>query len=123
MTDEELIAMARLAQRDERKSTGALYGHLASRIEALTAQRSEQSSLKTQDVIAWEKLPDWVEWVARDMDGCVRSWKDQPEVRSTKWMPPYPSYPPIRIDDFPGIVRIGTCDWKDSKQRRPKVRE
>jgi hypothetical protein len=37
MTDEELIAMARLAQRDERKSTGALYGHLASRIEALTA--------------------------------------------------------------------------------------
>jgi hypothetical protein len=35
MSDEELIAMARLAQRDERKSTGALYGHLASRIEAL----------------------------------------------------------------------------------------
>jgi hypothetical protein len=28
-----------------------------------------------------------------------------------------------RIDDFPGIVQIGTVDWKDSKQRRPKVRE
>jgi hypothetical protein len=38
MTDEELIAMARLAQRDERMSTGALYGDLADRIEALTEQ-------------------------------------------------------------------------------------
>ena len=38
MTDEELIAMARLAQRDERMSTGALYGDLAARIEALTAK-------------------------------------------------------------------------------------
>jgi hypothetical protein len=75
---------------------------------------------KTQDVIAWDRLPDWVEWVARDMDGCVWSWKDQPEVRSTKWMSQYPSYPSTRIDDFPGIVQIGTCDWKDSKQRRPR---
>lgn len=38
MTNEELIAMARLAQRDERMSTGALYGDLADRIEALTEQ-------------------------------------------------------------------------------------
>jgi chromosome segregation ATPase len=38
MTDAELIAMARLAQRDERMSTGALYGDLADRIEALTKQ-------------------------------------------------------------------------------------
>ena len=38
MTDEELIAMARLAQRDERMFTGALYGDLADRIEALTEQ-------------------------------------------------------------------------------------
>jgi len=26
-----------------------------------------------------------------------------------------------RIDDFPGIVQIGTCDWTESKQRRPKT--
>ena len=39
MTDEELIAMARLAQRDERMSTGALYGDLADRIEALIEER------------------------------------------------------------------------------------
>jgi hypothetical protein len=37
--DKELIAMARLAQRDERMSTGALYGDLADRIEALIAER------------------------------------------------------------------------------------
>jgi hypothetical protein len=39
MTDEELVKMARLAQRDDRMSTGALYGDLADRIEALTKER------------------------------------------------------------------------------------
>jgi hypothetical protein len=62
---------------------------------------------KTQDVIAWEKLPDWVEWVARDMDGSVWCYEAGGAVHR-------------RIDDFPGIVQIGTCDWKDSKQRRPR---
>jgi len=62
---------------------------------------------KTQDVIAWEKLPDWVEWVARDMDGSVWCYGAGDAVHR-------------RIDGFPGIVQIGTCDWKDSKQRRPK---
>jgi hypothetical protein len=62
---------------------------------------------KTQDVIAWEKLPDWVEWVARDMDGSVWCYEAGGAVHR-------------RIDGFPGIVQIGTCDWKDSKQRRPK---
>jgi hypothetical protein len=38
MTDEELVKMARLAQRDDRMATGALYGDLADRIEALTAK-------------------------------------------------------------------------------------
>ena len=41
MTDEELIAMARLAQRDDRMSTGALYGDLADRIEELDRACSE----------------------------------------------------------------------------------
>ena len=50
MTDEELIAMARLAQRDERMSTGALYGDLADRIEALT----EQLAAARQDAKAAE---------------------------------------------------------------------
>jgi hypothetical protein len=63
---------------------------------------------KTQDVIAWEKLPEWVEWVARDMDGSVWCYEAGSAVHR-------------RIDEFPGIVmQIGTCDWKDSKQRRPR---
>jgi len=62
---------------------------------------------KTQDVIAWEKLPDWAEWVARDGDGSVWCYGARGAVHR-------------RIDDFPGIVQIGTCDWKDSKQRRPR---
>ena len=37
MTD-DLVKMARLAQRDERMSTGALYGALADRIKELEAE-------------------------------------------------------------------------------------
>jgi hypothetical protein len=68
---------------------------------------------KTQDVIAWDRLPDWVEWVARNNSG--EAWAYDAER--------FYSYNGrrIRIDDFPGIVvQIGTCDWKDSKQRRPR---
>jgi hypothetical protein len=36
---------------------------------------------KTQDVIAWEKLPDWVEWVARDSDGKVFIYDAPPDLR------------------------------------------
>jgi hypothetical protein len=67
---------------------------------------------KTQDVIAWEKLPDWVEWVARNNSGEVWAY-DAERFYSYNGRR-------IRIDDFPGIVQIGTCDWRDSKQRRPK---
>jgi hypothetical protein len=67
---------------------------------------------KTQDVIAWERLPDWVEWVARNNSGEV--WAYDAERFYTY------NGRRIRIDDFPGIVQIGTVDWKDSKQRRPR---
>jgi hypothetical protein len=62
----------------------------------------------TQDVIAWERLPAWVQWVERDEGGGVYATIDGPGSYFR------------RIDDFPGIVQIGTCDWKDSKQRRPR---
>jgi hypothetical protein len=85
----------------------------------LPAQRSEQSSLKTQDVIAWEKLPEWVEWVARDEDGWVWCYRLEPLVCTGVWSSPRAARTRC-IDDFPGIVQIGTVDWKDSKQRRPR---
>jgi hypothetical protein len=74
---------------------------------------------KTQDVIAWEKLPDRVEWVARDANGEVNGYVGEPytDGYDDQWLV-YLDY--ARIDDFPGIVQIGTCDWRESKQRRPR---
>ena len=83
----------------------------------LPAQHSEQSSLKTQDVIAWDRLPNWAEWVARDKCGEVHCHEIEPDSLPFYWISG--GYK-RRIDDFPGIVQIGTCDWKDSKQRRPR---
>jgi hypothetical protein len=74
---------------------------------------------KTQDVIAWDRLPDWVEWVARDADFEVLGHSLDPDIScdSTWWG----HGERRRIDDFPGIVlEVGTCDWRESKQRRPK---
>jgi hypothetical protein len=70
---------------------------------------------KTQDVIAWDRLPDRIEWVARDEDGAVHGSGVEPKEEYDWW-----NNIEIRIDEFPGIVQIGTCDWKDSKQRRPR---
>jgi len=76
----------------------------------------------TQDIIAWERLPAWVEWVARDRDGEVWAYDEEPECdgdefRGGGWVFESSS---LRIDDWPGIVQIGTADWQDSKQRRPR---
>ena len=76
---------------------------------------------KTQDVIAWEKLPDWVEWVARDMGGEVFCFTTEPDFEYDHWQGTVGK--DRRIDDFPGLVQVGTVDWKDSKQRRPQVRK
>jgi len=76
---------------------------------------------KTQDVIAWDRLPDWAEWVARDKGQRVFCYsKEGTDIysNSSNWV--WRDGCCVRIDDFPGIVQIGTCDWKDSKQRRPK---
>jgi hypothetical protein len=75
---------------------------------------------KTQDVIAWEKLPDRIEWVARDANGEVNGYVKEPytDGYDDQWLV-YLDY--ARIDDFPGIVvQIGTADWSESKQRRPR---
>jgi hypothetical protein len=73
---------------------------------------------KTQDVIAWDRLPDWVEWVARDEDGYVCCFQNAPYQEGDWWA--VDANDARRIDDFPGIVQIGKVDWKDSKQRRPR---
>jgi hypothetical protein len=67
---------------------------------------------KTQDVIAWERLPAWVQWVMRKEGGHVWGYDED------RWS--NLSGRNIRIDDWPGIVQIGTVDWRESKQRRPR---
>ena len=95
------------------------YPNYAYRTVPLPAQRSEQSSSKTQDVIAWDRLPNWAEWVARDKFGdFVSCYENEPHQEYNWWA--VDMIRARRIDDFPGIVQIGTCDWKDSKQRRPR---
>ena len=74
---------------------------------------------KTQDVIAWDRLPEWVEWVARDKFDFVSCYENEPHQECNWWAVDV-EIGARRIDDFPGIVQIGTCDWKDSKQRRPR---
>ena len=75
---------------------------------------------KTQDLIAWDRLPDWVEWVARDGNGTVWCYEIDTTVRDAVWIA-FGGANYRRIDDFPGIVvQIGTVDWTESKQRRPR---
>jgi hypothetical protein len=77
---------------------------------------------KTQDVIAWDRLPKEAEWTARDAWGAVRFYEQGDTVEINVVAGEWDSYiSGRRIDDFPGIVvQIGTVDWQDSKQRRPK---
>ena len=76
---------------------------------------------KTQDVIAWDRLPKEAEWTARDAWGAVRFYEQGDTVEINVVAGEWDSYiSGRRIDDFPGIVQIGTCDWRESKQRRPR---
>ncbi len=74
----------------------------------------------TQDEIAWDRLPDWVEAVATDGDGLAHCYEHGDcFVEGGQWVTNGGDF--RRIDDFPGIViKRGTCDWRDSKQRRPR---
>jgi hypothetical protein len=80
--------------------------------------RTVPLTAKTIDVISWEKLPDWVQWVARDADFEVLGHSLEPNIsRDSTWLGHGERR---RIDDFPDLVQIGTVDWKDSLQRRPR---
>lgn len=71
----------------------------------------------TQDEIAWDRLPAWADWVARDEDGDICCFSEEPLNIDYFWSSPENR----RIDDFPGIIiKRGTCDWTASKQRRPR---
>jgi hypothetical protein len=78
----------------------------------------------TQDVIAWDRLldllPGWIEWVVRDVHGAVFGYDKEPNLCGAEWAIDG-RWDRVRISDYPGIVvQIGTVDWRESKQRRPR---
>jgi hypothetical protein len=121
LTDEEKAAL------HEHEKAGGDFEHYCDGVWFKSASSSWLYSVvyrtvplpKTQDVIAWEKLPEWAEWVSRDQDGEIYAWQDEPIGNSFFWHTNSSEY--RRIDGFPGIVvQVGTCDWTESKQRRPR---
>ena len=65
----------------------------------------------TPDKVNWELLPLWATAVARDANGTVWMFKTIPSMYAYGW---HEGLTMRRIDDFPHLVEIGTCDWKDS---------
>jgi hypothetical protein len=121
LTDEEKAAL-----HEHEKAGGVIEYYSAASVWTVTRPSWLEDHIyrtvplpKTQDVIAWDRLPDWVEWVARDESGKVHCSDVEATTCGGHWMYRLPT-DVRRIDDFPGIVQIGTVDWKDSKQRRPR---
>ena len=74
MSDDDLVAMARLAQRDDRMATGALYGDLADRIEALTEQlEAARADAKEAEAYAEELMSN----LANTADTIWAEFKDK----------------------------------------------
>lgn len=82
---DDLVKMARLAQRDERMSTGALYGDLADRIEELEAQRAKTY----QALLRVTKIHDEVEAkLAKAVEALERIASGEFSGRMLTSMPP-----------------------------------
>jgi hypothetical protein len=97
---------------------GAVQQTISKHFQQHCAYRTVPLPAKTQDVIAWDRLPEWAEWAVRFPDQAVWAFKDEPSMTTVGWY----GKKAARIDDFPGIVQIGTCDWRESKQWRPRLR-
>jgi chromosome segregation ATPase len=97
--DKELIAMARLAQRDERMSTGALYGDLADRIEALTARiRLVEASARLRAAQA----SDCIETLTAEVAEARAYAKYLAETMAAKGYPDVQQWEPL--DDLVGLL-------------------
>jgi hypothetical protein len=77
----------------------------------------------TKPDVPWDMLADWVNYVARDMDGEIYGYEEKPEIPSRKhwWAETHAG----KSVEFGRILKIdpGTCDWKDSLVTRPWVSE
>ena len=118
LTDEEKAALVKHKGGVEQYTSCGWQDHVMHKVSYHPCVTYRTLPLsKTQDVIAWDRLPAWVEWVARQQDNRVYAAAIDMEIYAGLWIS---QSGVTRIDDFPGIVFPGTCDWRDSKQRRPR---
>jgi len=74
----------------------------------------------TKDMIPWQVLDEQWQWASRDADGYIHLWAAKPEIseRTQAWRWTEGDY--TQIDGLVKGIVVGTCDWKDSLQRRPE---
>jgi hypothetical protein len=71
----------------------------------------------TPDIIKWEYIHEDYPFAARDECGTSFAFQTEPEQGDCYWVGgSNDNYFPLP----PTIVTPGTCDWKDSLQRRPE---
>ena len=70
----------------------------------------------TQDTVPWEQIPKGLDWAARGASGRADVFEDEPHRLDAVWIGTRTS----RIDHIHAGYQRGTCDWKDSLQRRPE---
>jgi len=77
----------------------------------------------TQDIVPWPALPDWVKWVGRDHSDEAWGYSFEPETDEDSFYLPRDAKSSrfVRIDDSHKGYIPGTCDWRDSLQRRPEA--
>ena len=77
----------------------------------------------TQDIVPWDALPDWVVWVGRDRSGAAWAYSYEPKKGSNCFLQSsgHETLRSARVDDSHKGYIPGTCDWRDSLQRRPEA--
>ena len=76
----------------------------------------KKPEVKTKPVIPWDSVKEEFVWAARDENGEIWFYKEEPYVDSEMWVAD-------TTDNVSGEVLSldpGTCDWKESLVERPK---
>ena len=71
-----------------------------------------------QDPVPWGQIPKGMDWAARDASGAAFTYADAPVAGNSEWCSTGGTF--ARIDNCHVGYQRGTCDWKDSLQRRPE---
>ena len=67
---------------------------------------------KVKIEIDWDKLSNWVEYIAMDADGQVGLYESEPKPGKNMWIANEAKYQDSDVIFFD--------DWKDSLQKRPE---